>query len=137
MTLPRYLVIVRDGDTELFEALKAQLAREPYPVGLVWDRRGSHRRAGRATVSDDRRTGERRRPGDATWESLGFMVTETDTLPPEATVNPVASLMSDIGAGRPPGRRDQRPGRSLAVRMFARHLEAALRDLRQSRDPDR
>jgi hypothetical protein len=135
-TLPRYLVIVRAGDTELFEALKAQLACEPYPVGLIWDRRSSERRTEPAAMDHDRREGERRSAADATWEALGFMVTETDALPPDATVNRVASLMGDIGAGQP-GSSGLRLERSLAVRMFARHLEAALRDRRLTRDSRR
>jgi hypothetical protein len=44
--------------------------------------------------------------------------------------------MGDVAPG-PPGSSDQRLVRSLAVRRFARHLEAARRDLRRSRDPDR
>jgi hypothetical protein len=139
MTLPRYLVIVRAGDTELFEALKAQLAREPYPVGLIWDRRGGDRRTRPGSATDERRT-EERRVGDAMWEEMGFRVTETNALPPDATMNRVASLMGDIGAGQPlsNGQRLERSlERSLAVRMFARHLEAALRDNRLGRDTAR
>jgi hypothetical protein len=61
---PQRLVIVRRGDTALFESLTEQFAKDP-ETQVLWDRR-----------MVDRRHGERRFPdGSAALAERGFFVT--------------------------------------------------------------
>jgi hypothetical protein len=69
---PECLVIVRRGETEVFERLKAQFAGEPN-VRVIWDRRVRDRRVIIQDVENERRCGERRAPLDATmWTARGY-----------------------------------------------------------------
>lgn len=65
---PVSLVIVRRGETKLFE-----LVREK-PCTVLWDRRAGERRNRQETVATERRRGERRRPPPQTWDVLGCLV---------------------------------------------------------------
>jgi hypothetical protein len=135
---PHYLVVVRRGKTELFEQLKRELAREPYPATLIWYRRQGDRRRAEAPVTVDRRRhDERRADPDASWHTHHFVVAST-TSPPiglsDAYSNPVAvtqtavnwAFLDRFAAGRP------RPG-VLAAAMLALRLRATLAE--QSRTP--
>ena len=140
---PQYLVVVRTGETQLFEDLKEQLAREPYPAALIWDRRRRDRRVVVRDVAADRRTDHRRAPPDATWETHGFVVTETDQPPPNAVSNRLATLAPQLGAAvfpRDPGaaRRQiqrvwERGERIFALRMFALNLQLKMQERRAKR----
>lgn len=126
---PHYLVVVRDGETELFADLKRQLDREPYPALLIWDRRRSQRRQSSQPVVVERRVGDRRTAPDPTLEREGFLVTLTTDAPPGAIPNGLASVTaSSNGAAML-----DRGGRVFALRMFARNLESKLQELRARR----
>ncbi len=81
-TPPECLVIVRRGETAVFERLKAQFAGMPN-VQVVWDRRVRDRRVIIQDVENERRGGERRAPLDATmWTTRGyFLARPHPTLP--------------------------------------------------------
>jgi hypothetical protein len=123
--------VVRRGKTELFGQLKRELAREPYPATLIWDRRQGDRRRAEASVSVDRRRhDDRRTEPDASWHTHDFVVASTTTPPiglAEAYSNPVAvtqtavnwAFLDRFAAGRP------RPG-VLAAAMLALRLRATL-----------
>jgi hypothetical protein len=68
---PRYLVVVRSDRPDVYEHLHA-LATPG--VDLLWDRRGSERRAPHASASVERRTRARRRAPPDTWTILGFVI---------------------------------------------------------------
>jgi len=71
---PECLVIVRRGETEVFERLKAQFAGMPN-VHVIWDRRVRDRRVIIQDVEGERRRGERRAPVDATmWMTRGYFI---------------------------------------------------------------
>jgi hypothetical protein len=82
---PRYLVIVKRGETRLFEELQSSLDRWPEGTEIVWDRRqGGERRAATQLVDLDRRQRQRRSQPDAMWYTHGFIVVETSQ-PPESS----------------------------------------------------
>jgi hypothetical protein len=78
MIRARRLIIIRQGDTELFEELRARFAGDPETL-VVYDRRsGSRRRVKRQGVPE-RRRGERRLPHDPDiLANRGFFVTRAD-----------------------------------------------------------
>jgi len=127
---PHYLIIVRDGETQLFEDLKAQLAREPYPAALIWDRRQGDGRARAEADGPDRRADERRAPPDPTLETDGFIVTVTAEPPAEAIRNELASVTPSRDGAAPPS---DRGATIFALRMFALNLRSKLRELRARR----
>jgi hypothetical protein len=129
-----YLVVVRDGQKQVFEQLKRALAREPHPTTLIWDRRRGDRRAVTSAVKRDRRRDQRRATPDATWETHHFVVasttTPTDLL--DAYRNPVAAThtpgeATPRGLSRHPGVARLRQA-VLAAAMLARRLRALLGD---------
>ncbi|HEV8676198.1 MAG TPA: hypothetical protein VGX21_19350 [Methylomirabilota bacterium] len=79
---PRYVVIVRRGETRLFLELQGSLDRWPEGTTVVWDRRQTDRRVAVQGVSIDRRRRQRRTEPDSMWYTHGFIVVET-TEPPE------------------------------------------------------
>jgi len=78
MIRARRLIIIRRGDTELFEELRARFAEDPDTI-VMYDRRsGSRRRLKRQGVPE-RRHGERRLPHDPDiLANRGFFVTRAD-----------------------------------------------------------
>jgi hypothetical protein len=74
---PHYLVIVKRGETRLFEELQGSLDRWPEGTAIVWDRRERDRRAESREVDLDRRRRQRRAEPDAMWYTHGFIVVET------------------------------------------------------------
>jgi len=74
-TPPRCLVIVRCGETEVFERLQAEFSRMPNDVEVIWDRRVRDRRVIIQDVEVEGRRGERRAPLDVTmWMTRGYLV---------------------------------------------------------------
>jgi hypothetical protein len=126
---PHYLVVVRDGETQLFEDLKTQLAREPYPAVLIWDRRRAERRTTAQRVGRERRIGERRTAPDPMLETDGFLVTVTADPPVDGIRNALASVTAPADTAP----RVRRAENIFALRMFALNLETALRELRGRR----
>jgi hypothetical protein len=55
----RYVVIVQQGQAELFLSLKDRL-EAPDLAQVIWDRRAGQRRREPGAVGDDRRSGDRR-----------------------------------------------------------------------------
>src|SRR5262245_13742082 len=80
MTMPpECLVVVRRGETEVYERLKAQFAGVP-GVRVIWDRRVPDRRVIIQDVGNERRRGERRAPLDATmWTTRGYFLARPHT----------------------------------------------------------
>ncbi|MBI4011895.1 MAG: hypothetical protein HY359_06285 [Candidatus Rokubacteria bacterium] len=71
----QHLVIVRRGETQVFERLQAEFARGPKGAQVIWDRRVRDRRVIIQDVEAERRRGERRAPLDATmWTTRGYIV---------------------------------------------------------------
>jgi hypothetical protein len=71
-----YLVIVRRGEPDRFQALETIFETDP-EVTVCWDRRQAWRRLGRQPppdAPDRRRTRDRRRPPPVTWTALDFVV---------------------------------------------------------------
>lgn len=75
---PQYLVVVREGERELFERLLASTAGPLNGVRVVWDRRRRDRRVIIQDVEGERRRHERRAPPDPAWETRSFIVVRTD-----------------------------------------------------------
>ena len=72
---PQCLVVVRRGETEVFERLQAGFARMPNDMRVIWDRRVRDRRVIIQDVELERRRGERRAPLDVTmWTTRGYIV---------------------------------------------------------------
>jgi len=81
-TSPECLVIVRRGETAVFERLKAQFAGVPN-VQVVWDRRVRDRRVIIQDAENERRRGERRAPADATmWTTRGYFLARPQSISP-------------------------------------------------------
>ena len=78
MIRAKRLVIIRTGDTKLYEEFRARFADDPETL-IIYDRRsGSRRRLKRQNVPE-RRRGERRLPHDPDiLTNRGFFVTRTD-----------------------------------------------------------
>ena len=72
-----YAVIVRQGETRVFESLKAH-SHELGLTEVVWDRRVRDRRVIIQDVGNERRRGERRGHPGPMWDTLGFMVVRQD-----------------------------------------------------------
>lgn len=73
---PRYLAVVRPGETEVYRMLKEYLGSRGL-VEVVWDRRGGERRrpTARSAAAAERRGGDRRSaPRDASYRTLGFFL---------------------------------------------------------------
>jgi hypothetical protein len=76
MSIPaRCVVVVRRGEREVFDRLRAELGAE---IEVIWDRRVRDRRVIIQDVADERRRGERRAPVDATfWTTRGYIMTRS------------------------------------------------------------
>jgi len=74
--LCRLLVVVRRGDTSLYERLWEDFHRPDLrtPVEQFWDRRQAERRLQASPVGVDRRSGDRRQRVPETWTMWGFVV---------------------------------------------------------------
>jgi hypothetical protein len=77
------VVIVRRGETQLYQELLNSLDRWPEGTTVMWDRRERERRVISQGVTIDRRRRQRRSEPDSMWYTHGFVVIET-TEPPEA-----------------------------------------------------
>jgi hypothetical protein len=103
-TPPECLVIVRRGETEVFERLKAQFAGVPN-VQVIWDRRVRDRRVIIQDVDNERRRGERRAPLDATmWTTRGYVLARPQSAAPgDAAAPPLRRVNGQRGRkrGRP------------------------------------
>ena len=73
--MPRYLAVVRRGETEVYRILKEYLEARGL-AQVVWDRREEQRRrgAGPSAVSDRRRTGRRGPTHDVAYRTIGFFL---------------------------------------------------------------
>ncbi len=81
MPPPHRLIIVRRGETAIFQAIQQNLDRWPEGTRVIWDRREQDRRAIMRPVTIERRQGERRTSPDSMWHTHGFIVVETSRLP--------------------------------------------------------
>jgi hypothetical protein len=79
----RRLIVVRRGETGIFQALQESLDRWPEGTRVVWDRRIRDRRAALRPVTLERRRAQRRSEPDSMWHTHGFIVVEVRQ-PPEA-----------------------------------------------------
>ena len=72
LPLYRLLVVVRRGDTSLYDRLSNQFRR----IDVMWDRRQAERRVQTCPVAENRRTSAHgRRPHvPETWTTQGFVV---------------------------------------------------------------
>lgn len=77
--VPRYLAVVRRGETEVYRILKEYLEARGL-LQVVWDRRGEQRRrsAGPSAASDRRRADRRRPTHDVAYRTLGFFLARPD-----------------------------------------------------------
>jgi hypothetical protein len=82
MCASRRLIVVRRGETGVFQALQESLDRWPGVARVIWDRRVRDRRVAIQSVMIDRRRTQRRTEPDAMWYSHGFIVVAT-ACPPE------------------------------------------------------
>ena len=71
-TPSRYFAVVRRGEIEVFRTLLRALERQPGPVQVIWDRRGTDRRRALSGTASERRRGDRRSAPPPTWGTLGF-----------------------------------------------------------------
>ncbi len=83
MRATRRLIVVRRGETGIFQALQESLDRWPEGTRVIWDRRIRDRRATLRPVTLDRRQAQRRSEPDSMWYTHGFIVVEIPQ-PPEA-----------------------------------------------------
>ncbi len=81
---PRYLVIVRRGETRLYEELQNNLDRWPEGTTVIWDRRERDRRVIMQDVILERRRRQRRSEPDSMWYTHGFIVVETTDPPAQS-----------------------------------------------------
>jgi hypothetical protein len=88
---PRRLIVVRCGETGIFQALQEGLDRWPEGTRVIWDRRVRDRRVIIRPVILERRWTQRRTEPDSMWYTHGFIVAET-TGPPDAPDTPAASF---------------------------------------------
>ena len=70
------LIIVRRGETGIFQAIQDNLDRWPEGTRIIWDRRERERRTTIRPVILERRSHERRTPPDGMWYTHGFIVVE-------------------------------------------------------------
>ncbi|HEV8309394.1 MAG TPA: hypothetical protein VGW35_17175 [Methylomirabilota bacterium] len=81
---PRYLAVVRRGETDVYRLLKQYLEARGI-AHVVWDRRTEERRRASDAGRPDRRRGERRGPArGAGGHALGFFIARRPE--PEASV---------------------------------------------------
>jgi hypothetical protein len=133
---PHYLIIVRAGLTQVFDALKQHLAQEPYPTTLIWDRRRGDRRVKSLGGGPGRRRSERRAPPDSIWETHGFVVAEMERPPLEGTDayrNPAADAERGADLYRPARPESELPqrdrfGRLVGLKMFQLRLRAKVEE---------
>jgi hypothetical protein len=83
MRAPRRLIVVRRGETGIFQALQESLDRWPEGTQVIWDRRVRDRRAAIRPITMERRRNQRRIEPDAMWYTHGFIVVETHRPPEE------------------------------------------------------
>jgi len=81
MRPPRRLIIVRRGETAIFQAIQQNLDRWPEGTRVIWDHRERERRTTMRPVTIERRQGERRTQPDSMWYTHGFIVVETSWPP--------------------------------------------------------
>jgi hypothetical protein len=84
MCASRRLIVVRRGETGIFQALQESLDRWPEGTQVIWDRRDRDRRAAIRPITAERRRTQRRTDPDSMWYTHGFIVVETHG-PPEET----------------------------------------------------
>jgi hypothetical protein len=70
---PSHLVIVRQGEEGVYQALRESIGRSGR-VEIIWDRRREDRRRAKVGVRDDRRSQDRRAAPASTWSSIGFIM---------------------------------------------------------------
>jgi len=85
MRAPQRLIVVRRGETGIFQALQESLDRWPEGTQVIWDRRERDRRALIRPITMERRRAQRRTEPDSMWYTHGFIVVETNR-PPEESV---------------------------------------------------
>lgn len=69
-------IVVRRGALRRYDQLKQKAG--DLPVKLVWDRRVENRRQSPGDVSGERRSTDRRKPPQFTWEVADFVVVGSD-----------------------------------------------------------
>jgi hypothetical protein len=79
------VVIVRRGETRLFQELQSSLDRWPEGTTVMWDRRQGDRRIALQEVTIERRRRQRRTEPDSMWYTHGFIVVETSEPPQRPT----------------------------------------------------
>ncbi len=82
---PRYLAVVRRGETEVYRVLKEYLEARGV-AQVVWDRRvGERRFAGQRASGSERRRSDRRGPApDRSARTLGFFIARPGAKAPRA-----------------------------------------------------
>lgn len=85
MRTTRRLIVVRRGETGIFQALQESLDRWPEGTRVIWDRRVRDRRATLRPVTLERRRTQRRSEPDSMWYAHGFIVVEIPRLPEAPT----------------------------------------------------
>lgn len=71
-----HLIVVRHGQTALFQSLLERFSRGPYEVRVIWDRRMRDRRVIiRDDVQRERRDTDRRAAPAPSWTTDGFILT--------------------------------------------------------------
>jgi hypothetical protein len=79
MAAGKYLVIVRRGETEIFNSLVEHFGTGPDATPVIWDRRVRDRRVIIQDRVPERRRAQRRALIDATmWSERGFVVVRVD-----------------------------------------------------------
>ena len=76
---PRYVVVVRRGEEDIFHSLQEHFSAGPDPTPVLYDRRVRDRRVIIQDREPERRRGERRAFTDVTaWTRRGFVVVRVD-----------------------------------------------------------
>jgi hypothetical protein len=89
VTRPRHVFIVRRGDLDKLQRLKARFAEDP--VEIIADRRARDRRHDRNPLRDDRRKRGRRIGWTAKFPSSTFLI-----VPPDLAADWVAPARGDV-----------------------------------------
>jgi hypothetical protein len=134
------LIVVRRGETALFQSLLERCSRELSGARVIWDRRMRDRRVIiRDDVSRDRRHADRRAAPTPCWTTDGFILTRTSSATPglalrslrlsEPDPRPVATTFESGAAGLS-GACPHVPGRGLRTddthcHLYARQLREA------------
>jgi hypothetical protein len=110
------LIVVRRGETRLFDVLHERFASGPPPAQVIWDRRMRDRRVIiRDDVSTERRRSERRGLEPSTWATHGFLMTR-----------PRPANTPGDRESRPRARPPIAPGRAqLLIEAATRHGDAS------------